>query len=69
MKLIESLAENLYPKQTEQFQVWQKYWSFSSVIEKCLKNAEFSGVLSPKVTLGATFNETRALTSVKYVAS
>ena len=43
--------------------------SFSSVIEKCLKNAEFSGVLSPKVTLGATFNETRALTSVKYVAS
>ena len=33
-----------------------------------LKMLNFQGVLPQKETLGATFNETRALSSVKYVA-
>ena len=70
MKRVESLAENLYLKKREALpnltEILQFFFFLIRII--ALKMLNFQGVLPQKETLGATFNETRALSSVKYVA-
>ena len=66
---MESLARNLYLKKREALpnltEILQFFFRNRNI---ALKMLNFHGILPQKETLGATFNETRALSSVKYVA-
>ena len=66
---MESLAENLYLKQTETIpnltEILKFFFRNRKIASKMLN---FQRFLSRKEALGATFNETCALTSIKYVA-